>query len=236
MLLLCVLVVLGVSVYVVIGRREPKTVHEAAGRGRLKTVKLLLKADPLLLNLVDKQGDTPLNKAILGRQLEMCKFLIGRGCRIDPDTPQEWPAIVCAASRYGEVSDQIMQLLIDAGADVNAIYEPERVSAIHAAANNAMEAKVRMLVGAGADPNVLDKLGETALDRAVGTLSFLTGPPPDEVGPKWPDTEEHRGEIARLKRIIEYLKAHGALRAKELPQSREKSRGEHGKTPANSQN
>lgn len=90
---------------------------------------------------------------------------------------------------------QVMEFLLDHGADIDAVkwkhheesyrsFEAlELGTALHYAAKNGYADRVQLLLASGADPDVLDSTGKTALDlaRAYGrdnTATLLCGPSP----------------------------------------------------------
>ena len=58
-------------------------IHEKAQEGDLVRVKELIKADPPLLESKDAAGSTPLIAACAGGQLEVAKYLVGKGADIN---------------------------------------------------------------------------------------------------------------------------------------------------------
>ena len=95
--------------------------------------------------------------------IEEVKAQIQKGAYINSkDIMHDRTALICAA-QYGH--DDIVKMLIEAGADVNS----EGRSALLQAAREGRVDVVKMLIEAGADLNSKDKDGRTALSRAAGT-------------------------------------------------------------------
>ncbi len=73
---------------------------------------------------------------------------------------------VALAAYFGH--PEVVQVLIDAGADVNVqARNPMKVAAIHAAVSSRNAPIVKMLLHAGADPNLQQQQGYTPLQAAV---------------------------------------------------------------------
>lgn len=58
-------------------------IHKSAADGDLETVKKLLREDPGLLNSLDKDGRTPLLRAVLSPKEDVFKFLIAEGADVN---------------------------------------------------------------------------------------------------------------------------------------------------------
>jgi ankyrin repeat protein len=66
-------------------------IHTAAEAGDVARVRALLDADPTLLNQGDREGATPLQRAIIGRARRVVKLLLDRGADIHAAHPgPEW--------------------------------------------------------------------------------------------------------------------------------------------------
>ena len=128
-------------------------------------------------------GATPLLRAAKALDAPAIRLLLEAGARID--IPNYRGAIPIAtagglASRVGdtrgwfETSDvqqrsiESLELLIDAGADVDAPDGSNRQTALHGAAAWGWNEVVRFLVDQGADINAPDDRGRTPLDAALG--------------------------------------------------------------------
>ena len=57
-------------------------IHTAAEAGDVARVRALLDADPTLLNQGDREGATPLQRAIIGRARRVVRLLLDRGADI----------------------------------------------------------------------------------------------------------------------------------------------------------
>jgi ankyrin repeat protein len=62
--------------------REDHEIHRAAASGNVQRVRELLEADPLLIDLGDRAGGTPLHRAVVGRSRKVVQFLLDRGANV----------------------------------------------------------------------------------------------------------------------------------------------------------
>ena len=157
------------SVY--LGRDEAKMLGHVSS-GDIAAVKEFLDEGGNV-NLQDEPGMTPLHHAVnsdwKGKNFEMIKQLIDRGANakaIDDThhTPLHWAT-----------NQETAELLIDAGADVNAKTEHSGETPLYGAARNAAQGAsksyqiyldlTKMLIAKGADPNVKLKSGSMIQDN-----------------------------------------------------------------------
>ena len=177
------------SVY--LGRKEAKLLGHVSS-GDLAAVKKFLDRGGNV-NLQDEPGMTPLHHAVnadwKGRNRKMIKLLIDRGANVKAiddthHTPLHWAS-----------NKETAELLIDAGADVNAKTRRTGETPLYSAARNAAQGApksyqvylglTKMLIVKGADVNVKlksgsmikdnkpyrAKLGETTLHTVVRSYS-----------------------------------------------------------------
>jgi len=155
------------SIY--LGRAEGNMISDVH-RGNIAAVKEYLDKRGNI-NLQDEPGNTPLHHAVeddwKGSHREMVKLLIDRGANVKAiddtnHTPLHWAS-----------NKETAELLIDAGADVNAktLFEGETI--LYSSARGAAQGHpksyqtylglVKLLIARGADVNVKLKTGETTL-------------------------------------------------------------------------
>ncbi|PGH07901.1 hypothetical protein AJ80_07941 [Polytolypa hystricis UAMH7299] len=109
---------------------------------------------------------TPLKYAAYQGDVELARVLIAGGADINysPDTPAHWShPLHCAVDSSKE---EIVKLLLDAGADVN-VKNANGDTPLHSAAGSSKEEIVRLLLDAGADIDDMTKSGSTPLHSAV---------------------------------------------------------------------
>jgi ankyrin repeat protein len=121
-------------------------------------------------------GSTPLMKAATTSDMALMKILLAAGADPNLTTEDRTTAFMMAAglnwhdiSSLGTDKDSldVLQLLIDLGADVNA-FNDEGLTALHGAAQRGSVPIVEFLIAKGAKLNVKNKRGRTPLDEAIG--------------------------------------------------------------------
>ncbi len=136
---------------------------QASGRGHLSTVALLLDrgANP---NVEAKSCSmTPLGSAVVTGQADIVRLLVQRGARIDmADTMGHTIAHEAAMSKEGVA---MVGLLAELGAKMSGHTKAGLTPLMMAAMLNRVDV-VRAFVEHGADPNVRDRTGSTALTHA----------------------------------------------------------------------
>ncbi|KFH47758.1 Ankyrin-like protein [Hapsidospora chrysogenum ATCC 11550] len=141
-------------------------VERAVAANQLESVKLLLAAG---VSVEDKNGGvfSPLTTALREDRRDIVRYLVDpKGGNADVNAPGEHLPIVKALRRYhGEDTDMI-ELLLDHGADPNRIYRGW--NAVFQAVENGDMNVLRLLVekGGGVDVEVMDEMGRTAVEMA----------------------------------------------------------------------
>lgn len=123
-------------------------------------------ADMLLLHGAKVQGVT-LSVAVCGAPLERLKQLIGLGLEVNRQLPGDWSLLQHAA---GQGQEDLVELLLNAGADVNAPPFPTRGNtALQSAVFRRSLPIAKLLLSKGADVNAppSPEGGATALQQAV---------------------------------------------------------------------
>ena len=153
---------------------------EAASGGNLDKVKQILNKKPNLINARNKDGDTPLHYAawpfsdgflaIFGKYPETVSFLLSSGADVNAKNDMDIMPIHYAAYYQGstkiksevngrqvqhwEIANEIIRLLIEAGADINAKAAADKdMTPLHYASYHGMKETVEFLVKMGADIN-----------------------------------------------------------------------------------
>jgi ankyrin repeat protein len=171
----------------------------AARAGNPEAVRVLLKHGVVVDARESWKGQTALMWAAAENRAEVVKVLIAAGADVNGRST-EWPEekkrpsngnIVSTRPRGGltpllfaarEGALASMQVLAKAGADLN-LTEPDGTNALVMALINAHYDAAAFLLDAGADPNVADKFGRTALYAAIDMNSLeasVTRPAPQE--------------------------------------------------------
>ena len=140
-----------------------------AARGEHEDAVRLLLARGAEVDAADEEGFAPLTNA----RLPIARLLVEAGAdpNPSPDAPNRAP--LANAAVLNDVP--LMRLLLEAGADPDAQMPVlDNQGAIHFAATNASPEAVRLLLGAGADADLPDALGYTALLYTVSGEGFET--------------------------------------------------------------
>jgi ankyrin repeat protein len=142
------------------------SIFEAASFGRHDRVSELLDQDPGLVGAWSPDGFTALHLALFSGSEPTVRAVLGR----DPDI--EAPARSSVAVRVRPIHTAVFvrnvrlaEVLLDAGADVNA-REFGGSTPLHAVANNGDVDMARFLLARGADPRLTDDQSRTAVDIA----------------------------------------------------------------------
>ncbi|THX55486.1 hypothetical protein D6D06_04888, partial [Aureobasidium pullulans] len=149
------------------GRRKSETpIQAACSEGHFELVKLLLVngADH---NAARRNSGSALSNACLSGNTALVSLLLGRGVHPNARDKSYGSALqgLCAYSL--DIDPEMIQLLLDRGADVDARGGKFGTALCEAASQNKVK-MVRMLLERGADPNLRDKRFGSALQAACG--------------------------------------------------------------------
>ncbi|RAO69914.1 uncharacterized protein BHQ10_005926 [Talaromyces amestolkiae] len=180
----------------VLGPSTP--LHEAISRGQKDLVKDLLEKGVPNINAQDSRGYTPLHTAIEQDDLESAKALIDKGASTSRSNVMVQPVLKYAVALGNEDmvrllldngahvderdaigytplvsaaatgNETLLKLLIERGADLNARGATRGSTAMHQAAQSGHAGIVRLLLRAGAKPDVRNLSGRTPLQIATG--------------------------------------------------------------------
>ncbi|MDG6904702.1 MAG: ankyrin repeat domain-containing protein [Nitrososphaerota archaeon] len=135
---------------------------EAAMTGQLEIVKQIAAKDQSSINSYSKDGYTALHLAAFFGHLDVAKFLIQSGAKIDiasTNAMKVTPLHSAAARNQLEISE----LLLSSGANANAKQDGD-FTPLHAAAQNGSIEMAQLLIRHGADVNAKTKEGKRPLD------------------------------------------------------------------------
>jgi ankyrin repeat protein len=149
----------------IIKRYKDIDIFEAAMIGDEQTLLKKLQSPPDMVNARSPEGFTPLGLAAYFGQLGIVRLLLQHDA--DPDIASDNAFRVtplhsaCAVSNH-----EIVELLLRAGADVNA-KQMSGVTPLHSAAHNGQTQLAKLLIDKGADVNAEMDNGQTPLAKAV---------------------------------------------------------------------
>ncbi|HET8586363.1 MAG TPA: ankyrin repeat domain-containing protein [Candidatus Limnocylindria bacterium] len=138
-------------------------VFDAAAIGDAATVRTRLDADPSLVMGRSADGYTPLHLAAFFGGLAAARLLLDRGAAINEPSTNLISVTPLHSALAGRRAD-VVHLLVDSGADVNA-RQAAGQAPLHYAAENGDEDLAELLLDAGADPSLRD--GDEALPADV---------------------------------------------------------------------
>ncbi|KZO96536.1 ankyrin [Calocera viscosa TUFC12733] len=146
-------------------------IHKAALEGQRSLVASLLSSNPSLLDNKDVDGRTPLHWAST-RHKDVVELLLSHNPPPDVNIKdsQGWTPLMIAASAG---QDDIVELLIGAGADVKAVNE-KGITALHYAASKGRHEIGKLLVASGADSSSRDHGIHRIHQLAVATTSRIS--------------------------------------------------------------
>lgn len=133
--------------------------HRAIEKGSPKTVELLLVLGAKS-EVKDKAGRSPLRLAIDKASVECVKILMDRGADMSSADPSGTTALEAILAKGGDTLSAAFT-----SKNIN-LKSPDGKTALLMAADRLLEDQCSRLLAAGADPNIRDAGGKTALDLA----------------------------------------------------------------------
>lgn len=153
--------------------RGRSPLHVAATRGDLRVCREMMKADPGLVNEMDKYKNTPImDAALLGRSL-VVKELVQHAAEVTRKNFDLMNALQLACVNEGAGNGDVIEELVAAGADPHAMCW--QTTPLMAAADSGHIWAVEKLIDLGSDPWQANSSGFTALDfaRDMDTAQLL---------------------------------------------------------------
>ncbi|MGQ0582466.1 MAG: ankyrin repeat domain-containing protein [Reyranella sp.] len=140
-----------------------QTVFEAAEKGDLARVQVLIGQDAALSRAEDSYRKTPLHFAALRDRRAVAEYLLGKGANIDAHDKASATPLYEAAAVGGHAG--MVEFLISRGADFRS--NSGSGSPIRIAALVGFVDVLQVLIKSGADPKAKDSSGQTPLHSAV---------------------------------------------------------------------
>lgn len=131
---------------------------------KLKTIKEILIDDPVLVNICDDLGRTPLHLASAEGRLPLVDFLIKKGAKVNIIDALNGYTPIHYACLHGYI--HIARFLLARGALVNPL-DKEKNTPLHFAAGNGDLDLCRLLILHGANIRALNLRGETPLFNSM---------------------------------------------------------------------
>ncbi len=138
----------------------------AAKRGDLQEVASIIAAGTSV-DARNTIGATPLSEAVCSGQLAMVHYLLRAGANVNLPTGDGYLPLMLASIRQNPM---IFHALLNSGADVNA--KSNKPTALMGAVEQGRKEFVQPLIAAGADLNVRDEYGYSALVYAIKPLGY----------------------------------------------------------------
>ena len=146
-------------------------IFEAAALGRVDRLRELVASDPGLATARSADGFTALHYPAffgLGQAAEAGRILLAAGAEVNARSDNPFAVLPIHSAVAGN-HDEVVAVLIDSGADVNA-RQRHGWTPLHGAAQNGSVTSVERLLAAGADADATNDDGATpiSLARAAG--------------------------------------------------------------------
>ncbi|XP_069674824.1 putative ankyrin repeat protein RF_0381 [Periplaneta americana] len=140
-------------------------IHHSAGKGHITLTEWFLDQG-ISVMIRNKLGSTILHAASSKGHLELCKKLIKRGSDVNARMTylHMWTPLHKAVL-YNYLN--VVQLLVDKGAELDAVTNDDHETSLHYAARNGTYDIVKFLISRGANYTIEDKNGDTPLEAAL---------------------------------------------------------------------
>jgi ankyrin repeat protein len=125
-------------------------IFEAIQTGNLEKVKILVKADPNLLNSTKENGDTPLHWAAYAGKKDIVQYLLTQNLKIDKTNKGNATALIYAVY-FGH--KEVAEVLLTYGADCNNSDYSGRTSLHYAASSGRLDI-IQVLLANGAETDI----------------------------------------------------------------------------------
>jgi len=145
---------------------------EAAAAGDLDRITELLAIDPASIDERSGDGFTALHFASFFGRAEVARFLVSHAADVDAHG-SGWMTGTPLHSATSSGHDEVVGVLLDAGADPGAT-QSGGWTPLHAAAHNGDVESVRLLLAGGADPSARNDEGSSVLEMAQGSGDAAT--------------------------------------------------------------
>ncbi len=155
--------VMGTYMYTRSAKGTPKNIWQAAAQGNLGAVKNFVKKEGVDVNIVDRDGRTPLIIATDEKKLQVMNYLLQNKADVNIPDEDGDTALMHAAK---EGLDNMVLAMLARDAKINA-RNNKKETALMEAADEGHPTTVKLLLENAADANLEDNDRETALLKAV---------------------------------------------------------------------
>lgn len=113
-------------------------------------------------------GTTSLTKSTR-KQPAVTRLLLDNGAQVNPTQHAEQPLYIAAGALAGEENPEVVKMLLDAKAHVNAVCTWQKGTALHSASYTLSAETIKLLLEHHAQPSLVikDRHGQTPIDRAL---------------------------------------------------------------------
>lgn len=139
-------------------------IQDAAKKGDLEKIRMLVEKTPSLLNAVDKNDGAALHCAAWKDHLPVVGFLILKGANVNAKFSNDYTPLIMAI--IGGDKD-VVAFLIEKGADVGVKDKQYNLTPLHLAASKGNLQVVQILLDKGADPMAMAKNGIMSINSAA---------------------------------------------------------------------